>query len=92
MLTDLRWQRLVRFVGLHTPVHLVVVEVLALMNKGLPYLVQRRIVQVLGLERRFVNHAVAWVMPVDDMLLNQLHTAHLFLLLLMNSCSHPAQR
>ena len=40
------------------------------MNKGLPYLVQRRIVQVLGLERRFIDDAVARVLAIDHMLLN----------------------
>src|SRR5258708_11560182 len=70
LLTDLRWQRLVRFMRLHAAVHLVVVEVFALMIEGLPYLVQSGVVQVLGLECCFVNHAIAWVMPVDAMLLN----------------------
>ena len=46
---------------LHALVHLGVVEVLALMDKGLPYLVQCGIVQVLGLERRFIDDRLAWV-------------------------------
>src|SRR6266481_775014 len=88
LLTDLRWQRLVRFMRLHAAVYLVVVEVLPLMNEGLSYLVQSGVVQILGLECCFVNHAAAWVMPVDAMLLNQLHTAHLLFLLLLLLLTH----
>src|SRR5215469_14735837 len=62
---------------LHAAVHLGVVEVLSFMNKGLPYLVQRCVVQVLGLKCRFVDHAVAWVFVVNQMLLDQLHGVHL---------------
>src|SRR5258706_10821151 len=70
LLTDLRWKCLVRVTRLHAAVHLVVVEVFPFMNEGLSYLVQRSVIQVLGLEGCFVNHAVAWVMPVDTMLLH----------------------
>src|SRR5260370_3017833 len=70
LLTDLRWQRLVRFMRLHAAVYLVVVEGLPFMNEGFSYLVQSGCIRVLGLECCFVNHAVAWVMPVDAMLLN----------------------
>jgi hypothetical protein len=73
LLTDLRRQCFVGFMRLHALVHLAVVEVLALMNKGLPHLVQRRIVQVFRLESRFINHAVAWVTFPDAMLFNELH-------------------
>src|SRR5260221_7093475 len=81
LLTDLRWQRLVRFMRLHAAVYLVVVEVLPLMNEGLSYLVQSGVLQILGLESSSVNHAAPWVMPLDAILLTHLHTPHpLFLL------------
>src|SRR5258708_34108878 len=77
LLTDLRWQRLVRFMRLHAAVYLVVVEVLPFMNEGLSYLLQSGVIQVLGLEICFVNPPVTWALPVDAMLLNYLHTAQL---------------
>src|SRR5258708_23331472 len=61
---------------LHPTLYLVVVEVPPFMNERLTYLVVGSIVQVLGLECCFVNHAVARVVPVDTMLLNELHAVH----------------
>ena len=72
---------------LHPTLYLVVVEVLTLMNERLTYLVVSSIVQILGLECCLVNHAVARVVPVDTMLLNELHAVHplLFLKLLQDN-------
>ena len=58
---------------LHAPLHFVVVEVLTLVNERLSVLVEGCIVQVLGLECGFVNHAVARVTFTDAMLFNELH-------------------
>src|SRR5579859_6373919 len=58
---------------LHTPLHFIVVEVLLLMDKGLTYLIQRCIVQVLGLKSRCINHCIAWIVPVNHVLFNKLH-------------------
>src|SRR5215472_12387621 len=63
--------------GLHTAIHLVVGEILPFVDEGLPYLIQCCIVEVLGLERRFVDDGEAWVCPVDHMLLNEAHHVHL---------------
>jgi hypothetical protein len=49
LLTHLCREILVCFVGLHPPVHLIVVEVLSVKNVGLAYLVVASVVQVLGL-------------------------------------------
>jgi len=46
------------------------------MDKRLTHLVQCCIVQVLGLECRIINHAVARVTFPDAMLLNELHGVH----------------
>src|SRR5260370_380012 len=54
LLTDLRWQRLVRFMRLHAAVYLVVVEVLPFMNEGLSYLVQSGVIQGLVLLSTFL--------------------------------------
>jgi hypothetical protein len=48
-------------------------DVAAFLKKGLTYLVQGSMVQILGLESGFIKHAVAWIILADAMLLNQLH-------------------
>src|SRR5258707_15386006 len=58
---------------LHACIHLFVGEIDAVMDKRLTHLVQSSIVQVLRLESRFVNHAVARVTFPDAMLFNELH-------------------
>src|SRR3989440_9021066 len=70
LLTDLCWEGFLSFMRLHAPLHLIVVEVLPLVNEGLPVLVVGSIVEVLGLECGFVNHAVARVILADAMLLD----------------------
>src|SRR5215469_5725257 len=88
--------------GLHTCIHLFVGQIDAVMDKRLPYLIQSRIVQVLRLERRLVDHAVTRVTLTDAMLLNELHGVHLlsgngssftrFPLLPISSCALLAKR
>ena len=63
-------ERFVRFMRLHAPLHFIVVQVLALMDIGLPDKVQSSIVQVLGLEGCCIDHSVARVALVNDMLLD----------------------
>src|SRR5579875_1749931 len=58
LLTHFSRKCLVCFVRLHTPVHLIVVEVLSRKNVGLAYLVVCSIVQVLRLEGSGINHSV----------------------------------
>src|SRR5262249_13037613 len=72
-LRDFGWQRTIRLVRLHAPVHLGVVEIDALMDKGLAHDVVGRIVEVLGDEGGGVNRGEARISTLDDMALNQLH-------------------
>src|SRR5215471_895232 len=58
---------------LQAPVHLIVVEVYAFVNKGLTYLVQCRIVEVLGLEGCGINYGKTWIGSLNDVLFSQLH-------------------
>src|SRR5579885_1622002 len=62
---------------LHALVHLAIVEIDALMDEGLPYLIERRIVEVLRLESGSINHRKTGVIAPDDVLFCQLHTAAL---------------
>jgi len=50
--------------------HLFIAEVNALMNERLPYLIVRRIIQVLGSKGGLIDSRIARVSPLDDMLLN----------------------
>src|SRR6266487_4445050 len=82
--------------GLHTPLHFVVVEVLAFMNVGLPDKVQSSIVQVFGGKRRCIDDAVAWITPANHVLLNELHGCCPLSAWNISSCisllSHPRQK
>jgi hypothetical protein len=55
---------------LHQRIHLFIGQIEAVMDKRLPHLIEGRIVQVFGLEGRFVNQAVARVTAIDTMLFN----------------------
>ena len=44
-------------------------------------MLQRCIVEVLGLERRFIDDGIAWVVALDDVLLYELHDACSLILL-----------
>lgn len=59
---------------LHQLVHLLVGEVLPLEDKRLTYLIQRCIVEILGLERFLINDLEAWVASLDDMLFDDLQS------------------
>jgi len=54
--------------GLHQLIHFIVAEVFPLMDECLAHQIQRSIVQVLGLEGRFINERIARVMLVNHML------------------------
>src|SRR5690242_13688432 len=58
---------------LHQLIHLFVRQVDIPMNKRLPHLVQGCIVEILGFEGGFIDHGIAWIAPVNDMLFYQLH-------------------
>src|SRR5690349_436736 len=59
---------------LHALLYLVVGEVDTLMDERLPVLIVCCVVQVFRLESSRIDHAVARVISIDDVLLNQLHT------------------
>ena len=49
-------------------VHVVIIEVLVLENKGLTYHVKGSIIEVLGLEGRLINDCKTWVVPPNYVL------------------------
>src|SRR6266516_7184994 len=71
---------------LHPPLHFVVVEILPLIDKRLPVLVEGRIVQVLGGEGRCSNGCIAQIMLANDMLFYQFHRACLLSACYIPSC------
>src|SRR5579885_548145 len=75
LLRDFGWQGFVGVVRLHAPMHLMIVEIDALFDEGLPYLIVGRIVQVLGSKSRLIYRLIAGIAFADHMLFNQLHVA-----------------
>src|SRR5579885_3450736 len=58
LLRDFGWQGFVGVVRLHAPMHLMIVEIDALFDEGLPYLIVGRIVQVLGSKSRLIYRLI----------------------------------
>src|SRR6266568_3608833 len=74
--------------------YLMVVEACPLLKEGLTYLIVSSIVEVLGLEGSGINHGIAWVLAVDDVLFDQLHDTILLshYILLYTCCKRQALR
>src|SRR5579885_1606657 len=75
LLRDFARQGFVGVVRLHAPMHLMVVEIDALFDEGLSYLIVGSIIQVLGGKSRLIYNLIASVTLADNVLLNQLHVA-----------------
>src|SRR5712692_2424656 len=62
---------------LHAFIHLFVREINPLMDKRLPTLIEGSIIEILGGKGGLINHGIARIVAVDDVLFDQLYDATL---------------